>query len=150
MEVCCAGKNCSKREQCRVYEGNYWEYHDNNKWAQYEDWSNYGSCNIRQNAETEETVYEEEVWCGDLSKDYKLFKEIEQKENNKMTGTVKWFNNQKGYGFITNENREDVFVHYSGINMEGFKTLEEGKNVIFDVTEGKHGLQAINVQAVEK
>lgn len=67
-----------------------------------------------------------------------------------MTGTVKWFNNQKGYGFITNENKEDVFVHYSGISMEGFKTLEGGKKVTFDITEGKHGLQAINVQVGEK
>lgn len=78
MEVCCVGKNCSKKECCRVYEGNYWQYHDSNQWAQYEDWSNFGSGTISQNAETGETIVEEEVWCGDLSKDYKLFKEIPQ------------------------------------------------------------------------
>ncbi len=61
-------------------------------------------------------------------------------------GTVKWFNAQKGYGFITNsENGEDVFVHYSGIASEGFKTLEEGQAVTFDITEGARGLQAVNV-----
>lgn len=53
-----------------------------------------------------------------------------------MKGTVKWFNNQKGYGFISDESGKDVFVHYSGLNMEGFKSLEEGAAVEFDVTEG--------------
>ena len=51
-------------------------------------------------------------------------------------GTVKWFNNQKGYGFITAEDGKDVFVHFSGLNMEGFKTLEEGAAVEFDITDG--------------
>lgn len=61
-------------------------------------------------------------------------------------GTVKWFNAQKGYGFITNENTgEDVFVHFSGIAGEGYKSLEEGQNVTFDITEGNRGLQAVNV-----
>ena len=61
-------------------------------------------------------------------------------------GTVKWFNSQKGYGFITNaENGEDIFVHFSGIAGEGFKTLEEGQNVTFDIAEGNRGLQAVNV-----
>lgn len=61
-------------------------------------------------------------------------------------GTVKWFNAQKGYGFITNESTgEDVFVHFSGIAGEGYKSLEEGQNVIFDITEGNRGLQAVNV-----
>ena len=49
-------------------------------------------------------------------------------------GTVKWFNNQKGYGFISDEAGNDVFVHYSGLNMEGFKSLEEGQEVEFEVT----------------
>lgn len=62
-----------------------------------------------------------------------------------MKGTVKWFNNQKGYGFISSENGEDVFVHFSGIVSTGFKTLEEGATVSFDVTEGEKGPQAINV-----
>ena len=60
-------------------------------------------------------------------------------------GTVKWFSNQKGYGFISDEAGNDVFVHYSGLNMEGFKTLEEGQAVEFEVTEGAKGPQAINV-----
>jgi len=62
-----------------------------------------------------------------------------------MKGTVKWFNNQKGYGFISDEQGNDVFVHYSGLNMEGFKSLEEGAQVEFDVTEGAKGPQATNV-----
>ena len=60
-------------------------------------------------------------------------------------GTVKWFNNQKGYGFITAEDGKDVFVHFSGLNMEGFKTLEEGAAVEFDITDGAKGPQAVNV-----
>ena len=61
-------------------------------------------------------------------------------------GTVKWFNAQKGYGFITNESTgEDVFVHFSGIAGEGYKSLEEGQNVTFDITEGNRVLQAVNV-----
>ena len=60
-------------------------------------------------------------------------------------GTVKWFNAEKGYGFITGEDGQDVFVHYSGLNMEGFKSLEEGQEVEFDVTEGAKGPQAVNV-----
>ena len=61
-------------------------------------------------------------------------------------GTVKWFNAQKGFGFITNaDGGEDVFVHFSGIASDGFKSLEEGQNVTFDITEGKRGLQAVNV-----
>ena len=66
-----------------------------------------------------------------------------------MKGTVKWFNNQKGYGFISDENGTDVFVHFSGINAEGFKSLEEGAAVEFDVTEGAKGPQAVNVTVVK-
>lgn len=62
-----------------------------------------------------------------------------------MLGTVKWFNNQKGYGFISDGSGKDIFVHYTGIATEGFKTLEEGANVNFDVVEGKKGPQAVNV-----
>lgn len=63
-------------------------------------------------------------------------------------GTVKWFNSTKGFGFITNEsNGEDVFVHFSGIAMDGYKSLEEGQEVSFDITEGNRGLQAVNVYA---
>ena len=66
-----------------------------------------------------------------------------------MTGTVKWFNNQKGYGFISDQDGNDVFVHYSGLNMEGFKTLEEGAKVEVDVTDGQKGPQAVNVTVVK-
>ena len=65
-----------------------------------------------------------------------------------MKGTVKWFNAGKGYGFIKPESGEDVFVHFSAIAMEGYKTLEEGQNVEFDVTKGPKGLQASNVKIV--
>lgn len=64
-------------------------------------------------------------------------------------GTVKWFNSQKGYGFITAEDGKDVFVHFSGLNMEGFKTLEEGAAVEFDITDGAKGPQAVNVEVVK-
>ena len=60
-------------------------------------------------------------------------------------GTVKWFSNQKGYGFISDEEGNDVFVHYTGLNMEGFKTLEEGQAVEFDIINGAKGPQAVNV-----
>ena len=66
-----------------------------------------------------------------------------------MTGKVKWFNAEKGYGFIEREDGSDVFVHYSGLNMEGFKSLEEGASVEFDVVEGSKGPQATNVTVVK-
>ena len=60
-------------------------------------------------------------------------------------GTVKWFNNQKGYGFISDEQGNDVFVHFSALNMDGFKELKDGERVEFEVTEGEKGPQAVNV-----
>jgi CspA family cold shock protein len=63
-------------------------------------------------------------------------------------GTVKWFSNEKGYGFIEREQGEDVFVHFSAITMEGYKSLMEGQRVQFDVVQGDKGLQAANVQAI--
>ena len=63
-----------------------------------------------------------------------------------MTGTVKWFNGEKGYGFISGEDGNDVFVHFSQINVDGFKTLEEGQSVTFDVADGEKGPQAENVE----
>lgn len=61
------------------------------------------------------------------------------------TGTVKWFNNQKGYGFITPESGKDVFVHHSEIQGDGYKSLEEGQKVKFEITDGPKGEQATNV-----
>ncbi len=60
-------------------------------------------------------------------------------------GTVKWFNAEKGYGFLTGADGKDVFVHFSAIVSEGYKTLEEGQSVTYDLTEGAKGLQATNV-----
>ncbi|MDP4097747.1 cold shock domain-containing protein [Paenibacillus enshidis] len=62
-----------------------------------------------------------------------------------MKGTVKWFNAEKGYGFISTEGGEDVFVHFSAIQGDGFKTLDEGQEVEFEITEGNRGPQAANV-----
>ena len=62
-----------------------------------------------------------------------------------MKGTVKWFNNQKGFGFISDEQGNDVFLHYSGLNMEGFKSLEDWQEVEFEVVNGAKGPQATNV-----
>jgi len=64
-------------------------------------------------------------------------------------GTVKWFDNKKGYGFIAQEGGEDVFVHYSNIVGDGFKTLEEGTPVSFDVIQGDKGLKAQNVRVMQ-
>lgn len=63
-------------------------------------------------------------------------------------GTVKWFNDAKGFGFITRQNGEDVFVHYTAIQTNGFRSLQEGQSVQFEVVKGKKGWQAENVQAV--
>jgi CspA family cold shock protein len=63
-------------------------------------------------------------------------------------GTVKWFNEKKGYGFIEQENGPDVFVHHSGINATGFKTLNEGDHVTFDIEKGAKGPSAVNVTVV--
>ncbi len=65
-----------------------------------------------------------------------------------QNGKVKWFNAEKGFGFIESENGTDVFVHFSAIAMDGYKTLEEGAEVEFDVVEGEKGPQAANVKRV--
>ncbi|HZM70398.1 MAG TPA: cold-shock protein [Candidatus Cryosericum sp.] len=64
------------------------------------------------------------------------------------TGKVKWFNNSKGYGFISQEDGTDIFVHFSAIQGEGYKTLDEGQAVQFEITQGAKGLQAANVTKV--
>ena len=64
------------------------------------------------------------------------------------TGTVKWFNNEKGYGFIAREGGDDVFVHFSNIQSSGYRTLEEGQRVEFDVAPGRKGEEAQNVRIV--
>jgi len=72
-----------------------------------------------------------------------------RKQSNTMeTGTVKWFNDAKGYGFISRQNGEDVFVHFSAIQSGGFRSLQEGQQVQFDVVKGPKGWQAENVKAV--
>ena len=73
----------------------------------------------------------------------------QRKQSNTLeTGTVKWFNDAKGYGFISRQNGEDVFVHFSAIQSGGFRSLQEGQQVSFDVVKGPKGWQAENVKAV--
>jgi len=66
-----------------------------------------------------------------------------------VKGTVKWFNAKKGFGFINAENGEDVFVHYTNIEKEGYKTLEEGEEVTFEIVQGEKGPQATHVKVVD-
>ena len=66
----------------------------------------------------------------------------------RQTGTVKWFNDEKGFGFITQENGPDLFVHFRAIEGNGFKTLKEGQQVTFEAVEGQKGMQADKVQAI--
>ncbi len=68
--------------------------------------------------------------------------------SNSTTGTVKWFNEEKGFGFIEQKSGPDVFAHYSAISSTGFKTLAEGQQVQFDVTQGKKGPQAENIVVI--
>jgi cold shock protein len=71
---------------------------------------------------------------------------LRQEENALAIGTVKWFNNKKGYGFINEENGRDIFVHFSSIEMDGYKTLAEGDNVAFEIEESARGPEAKNVR----
>lgn len=72
---------------------------------------------------------------------------IKQGVSHMVTGTVKWFNDSKGFGFITPDNgSDDLFAHFSAINMNGFKTLKEGQKVSFEVVQGPKGKQASNIQ----
>ena len=72
---------------------------------------------------------------------------VEESIKAMATGTVKWFNDAKGFGFIAQDGGEDVFCHHTAINMDGFRTLQEGQRVEFDVKKGPKGLQAENVRA---
>jgi cold shock protein len=74
--------------------------------------------------------------------------ESRREETRMATGTVKWFNDAKGFGFIAQEGGEDVFVHHTAIQSEGFRSLQEGQRVEFEVKKGPKGLQAANVRAV--
>lgn len=65
-----------------------------------------------------------------------------------VVGTVKWFSEEKGYGFLSREDGEDVFIHYSEIQGDGFRTLREGEKVEFEITQGKKGPQAVNAKRV--
>ena len=73
---------------------------------------------------------------------------LKEQCNTMETGTVKWFNDAKGYGFISRQNGEDVFVHFSAIQSSGFRSLQEGQQVQFDVVKGPKGWQAENVKAL--
>ena len=72
----------------------------------------------------------------------------ERKMTERIVGTVKWFNARKGYGFIGREDGEDVFVHFTAIEMDGYRRLDEGQNVEFTIEEGPKGIQAANVMPV--
>ena len=88
-------------------------------------------------------IFLQNIECHDILNKLEKGRLAESQDN--MTGKVKWFNAEKGYGFIESENGSDVFVHFSAIQSEGFKTLEEGQPVQFDVTQGNRGDQAANV-----
>jgi CspA family cold shock protein len=74
---------------------------------------------------------------------------IKQEDDVLATGIVKWFNNKKGYGFINEEGGRDIFVHFSSINMDGYKSLNEGEQVDFEVEESSRGPEAKNVRKIQ-
>jgi CspA family cold shock protein len=83
------------------------------------------------------------LWAGPWNRDARIPR---RRSRTVATGTVKWFNEAKGFGFISQEGGEDVFVHFSAIQGEGFKTLAEGERIEFDIVKGPKGLQAANVR----
>jgi cold shock protein len=87
-------------------------------------------------------LYKQRIFSAHFNQDSRIGTSMAEQ------GTVKWFNDAKGYGFISRQNGEDVFVHFSAIQAGGFKSLQEGQTVQFDVTKGPKGWQAENVTAV--
>jgi CspA family cold shock protein len=99
-------------------------------------------CLFRHQVPTGGGVVEFQAWLGSTPGS-----SINNQGEQMATGTVKWFNDAKGYGFITpDDGSEDLFAHFSAINMSGFKTLKEGQKVSFDVVQGPKGKQASNIQ----
>jgi CspA family cold shock protein len=86
--------------------------------------------------------------AGSVQETANKFKQKKETQSVREQGTVKWFNASKGYGFITRQSGEDVFVHFSAIQAEGYKTLSEGQAVEFEVRKGPKGLQAENVTSL--
>ena len=85
-----------------------------------------------------------------LAKSRKFLEAREEVQRQMAQGKVKWFNGEKGYGFISMEGSDDLFVHFSEIQMEGYRTLKEDQNVEFDVVDGNDGkMQAVNVRVIE-
>ncbi len=95
---------------------------------------------LQEETEVEEEVVEEEVEAQ---------ADTDTEDEGKETGTVKWFSNPKGYGFISRDSGEDVFVHYSAIDGGGFRSLDEGERVEFTVEQGEKGPRAANVKSLE-
>lgn len=83
------------------------------------------------------------------AKSHKEGVEVSQVTQSRLQGKVKWFSDQKGYGFISRDNSADVFVHHTAIQMSGFRTLKEGDSVTYDLLESPKGLQAVNVTRAE-
>jgi cold shock protein len=89
------------------------------------------------------------LFCSVLDRTFGLTKFVKGKKmSERVTGTVKWFNGAKGYGFIAREEGPDVFVHFSAIQGDGYRNLEEGQSVEFNIEQGNKGLQATNVTPV--
>ena len=93
-------------------------------------------------------VLQERSICQSGSLKFGTVNLFSKKEGKMANGVVKWFNEKKGYGFIEQESGPDVFVHHSGINGSGFKSLNEGERVSFDIEEGRKGPAAVNVTVV--
>jgi cold shock protein len=89
------------------------------------------------------------IACWPVQQLYTRYIDSENMSDNTVSGKVKWFNNEKGYGFIEQDNGQDVFVHHSAIMVDGYKTLAEGQAVTMTVSQGQKGLQAENVVPVK-